>query len=180
MTWPLWILAALSVIVSYLFLPEFLPQVGGLLGGWLEPAVAHGAEEAHISVALEVALLVASIIVSLTGTYLAYRWYVQKPESIVSLRERLSFFHKLADNGYYFDDAYDWMRRGLWAAARWLSDVFDAGIIDRAVNGIGRGTGAIGAWTARLQTGLVGVYALTLFVGLVVVLGYFLITALLK
>ena len=180
MTWPLWILAILSIVVSYLFLPEFLPKVGGLLAGWLEPAVAHGAEEAHITVGLEIALLVASIIVSLTGTYLAYRFYVQKPESVVSLRERLSFFHKLADNGYYFDAAYDWLRNGLWVIARWLSETFDAGIIDRAVNGIARGTGAVGAWTARLQTGLVGTYALTLFVGLVVVLGYFLLTALLK
>ncbi|MCB0256807.1 MAG: NADH-quinone oxidoreductase subunit L [Anaerolineae bacterium] len=180
MTWPLWILAVLSIVVSYLFLPEFLPVVGGLLGGWLETAVAHGTEVAHLTIPIEVVLLVASTIVSLTGTYLAYRWYVQKPESVASLRERLNFFHKLADNGYYFDFAYDHLRQWLWAAARWLAGTFDAGIIDRAVNGIAKGTGVVGAWTARLQTGLVGVYALTLFVGLVVVLGYFLITALLK
>ena len=180
MTWPLWILAIMSIMAGYLFLPEFLPRVGGLLSGWLEPAVAHGAEEAHMSVGLELALLAASIVVALAGAYLAYRFYVQKPESVISLRERLSFFHKLADNGYYFDAAYDGLRRGLWAMTRWLSDAFDAGIIDRAVNGIARGTGAVGAWTARLQTGLVGIYALSLFVGLVVVLGYFLITVLLK
>ncbi|MEZ4771285.1 MAG: NADH-quinone oxidoreductase subunit L [Caldilineales bacterium] len=180
MTWPLWILAVLSIVASYLFLPEFLPMVGGLLVGWLETAVAHGAEVAHLAIPVELLLLVVSIVVSLTGTYLAYRWYVQKPESVASLRERLSFFHKLADNGYYFDTAYDYLRQWLWAAARWLADVFDAGIIDRAVNGIGKGAGAVGAWTGRLQTGLVGICALTLFVGLVVVLGYFLITALLK
>jgi hypothetical protein len=48
------------------------------------------------------------------------------------------------------------------------------------VNGVGRGVGWVGERTRRLQTGMVGTYALTLFVGLVIVLGYFLITTLIK
>ena len=157
-----------------------VPAKGWWIAGWLVgTGDAHGAET-HITVGLEIALLVASIIVSLTGTYLAYRFYVQKPEAWSACAKRLSFFHKLADNGYYFDAAYDWLRNGLWVIARWLSETFDAGIIDRAVNGIARGTGAVGAWTARPANRSGRHLRVDAFRWLVVVLGYFLLTALLE
>ena len=96
------------------------------------------------------------------------------------LRERLSVFYKLAANGYYFDAAYDEIRKGLWVTARFFADAVDQTGIDGVVNGVGRSVGWVGERTRRLQTGLVGTYALTLFVGLVILLGYFLITALVK
>jgi NADH-quinone oxidoreductase subunit L len=180
MTWPLWVLAILSIVSALIFLPAVVPALGGMTESWLETVLAHGGEEAHMELLLELVLLAVSGAVSLGGIYLAYRFYYKKPESVVSLRERLGFFHKLAANGYYFDAAYDEIRKGLWAVARFFADVVDLGGIDAVVNGVARGTGWIGERTRRLQTGLVGTYALTLFVGLVIVLGYFLVMALIQ
>jgi NADH-quinone oxidoreductase subunit L len=178
MTWPLWILAFMTVAASLIFLPVFLPAIGGATDSWLETALPHGAEEVHMALWLELALLVVSGAVSLLGIYLAYRFYVQKPESVVALRQRLSFFHKLADNGYYFDWAYNKLVDGLWALGRFLFSGVDAGGIDAVVNGVGRGFGWLSGKAGKLETGLVSTYALSLFIGLVLVLGYFVLTTL--
>jgi NADH-quinone oxidoreductase subunit L len=56
----------------------------------------------------------------------------------------------------------------------WLARAFDLGVIDGAVNGIGRAVVALAARGRRLQTGYVVNYALTMLVGAVVVLGFLL------
>jgi NADH-quinone oxidoreductase subunit L len=175
MTWPLWVLAFLAIFGGILNLP-FIAS----LEQWIEPIYELGPEglPEHPSVALEVALLTVSALVALGGIYLAYYFYVKNPGVTDRIRERLSIFHRLASAGYYFDTAYDYMRQGLWATARFFADSVDLGGIDAAVNGVARGAGWLGERTRRLQTGLVGTYALTLFVGLVIVLAYFLITSL--
>ena len=152
------------------------------LEAWLEPIVALGpvGVPEHPSTALEIVLLVVSGLVAIVGIYLAYRMYVRQSGWNDLLRERLSGFYKLAANGYYFDAAYDEIRKGLWVTARFFADTVDLRGIDGAVNGVARSVGWVGERTRRLQTGLVGTYALTLFVGLVIVLGYFLITAMVK
>ncbi len=177
MTWPLWILAFLAIFGGLLNLPFVMS-----LEHWIEPITELGpaAKMEHPSLAVEIGLLVVSGIVALAGIYLAYYFYVKNPGVTDRMRERLSIVHRLANNGYYFDQAYDAIRRGLWSMAGWFGDVMDQRGIDGAVNGIARGVGRIGEATRRWQTGLVGTYALTLFVGLVIVLGYFLITSLIK
>ncbi len=177
MTWPLWILAILSLFGGLINLPFVAP-----LEAWLEPIVALGpvGVPEHPSTALEIVLLVVSGLVAIVGIYLAYRMYVRQSGWNDLLRERLSGFYKLAANGYYFDAAYDEIRKGLWVTARFFADAVDQSGIDGVVNGVGRSVGWVGERTRRLQTGLVGTYALTLFVGLVILLGYFLITALVK
>ncbi len=119
-----------------------------------------------------------SALVALAGIYLAYYFYVKNPGVTDRLRERMSVLHRVASNGYYFDTAYDYLRQGFWATAHFFADTVDQGGIDAAVNGVARGAGWLGERTRRLQTGLVGTYALTLFVGLVIVLAYFLLSSL--
>ena len=83
--------------------------------------------------------------------------------------------HRLLLNKYYVDEIYDaaivqpikgLSERGLWK-------VVDAGIIDGAVNGAGA---VVSGWSAilrRLQTGSIRAYALSILVGAVVILGYY-------
>ncbi len=63
----------------------------------------------------------------------------------------------------------------LSAAAVFLARVFDLGVVDGVVNGIGR----VVAWGAselrRLQTGYVVNYALTMLAGAVIFVVYFLV-----
>jgi NADH-quinone oxidoreductase subunit L len=78
-------------------------------------------------------------------------------------------------NKYYVDEIYDaaivqpikrTSERALWR-------VFDAGVIDGAVNGAGSFVSGAGAILRRLQTGSMRTYALSVFVGVVVILGYY-------
>jgi NADH-quinone oxidoreductase subunit L len=84
--------------------------------------------------------------------------------------------HRLLLNKYYVDEIYDATvvqpihvvsREGLWRG-------FDVKVIDGAVNGTAAIVAASAAGLRRLQTGSVRTYAGSLFVGVVVVLGYYL------
>jgi len=177
MTWPLWILAFLSIFGGLLNLPFI-----ATLEHWIEPIYQMGPEgvTAHPSVALEITLLTLSALAALGGIYLAYYFYVKNPGVTDRLRERMALLHRVAANSFYFDAAYDAIRRGLWATAHFCAAAIDQGGIDAAVNGVARGAGWLGERTRRVQTGLVGVYALTMFVGLVILLAYFLVSGVLK
>ncbi len=55
--------------------------------------------------------------------------------------------------------------------AGWLAGVFDQRGIDGAVNGVAGVTGWVGAQARRLQSGLVGLYALSILFGAVALAG---------
>ncbi len=177
MTLPLWILAVLAIVGGVINLP-FVAS----LEHWLEPILALGPVGApeHPPVALEIALLLVSAIVALAGIYVAYRAYVQQPGLSDRVRERLGVAHTLAANGYYFDWAYNKLVEGLWAVSRFFFGDVDVRGVDGVVNGIARSFGWLGGKAGQLQTGLVSTYALSLFVGLVLVLGYFVVMTILR
>ena len=92
------------------------------------------------------------------------------------MARQYSGIHKLLLNKYYVDEVYDATivqpvrivsEEGLWRG-------FDVKIVDGAVNG----TAALvdgGAWILRrLQTGSVRTYASSVFLGVVLILGYYL------
>ena len=50
----------------------------------------------------------------------------------------------------------------------------DAGVIDGAVNGVGAGVQSLSSSLRRLQTGSIRTYAASLFLGAVLILGWYL------
>ena len=50
----------------------------------------------------------------------------------------------------------------------------DAGVIDGSVNGVGAGVQSLSASLRRLQTGSIRTYAASLFLGAVLILGWYL------
>ncbi len=68
----------------------------------------------------------------------------------------------------YFHDQV--LLRGFNAVARFLSNPVDIGIIDGAVNGVGRVTKWVSGELRQIQTGYVRTYALTFLVGVVLVI----------
>jgi NADH-quinone oxidoreductase subunit L len=175
MTWPLWILAVLSIVGGLINLP-FVAS----LEQWIEPIYELGPAGAagHPDLVIEIVLMALSAAVALGGIYLAYVFYIRQPGRTDAIRAAIAPLHRVASAGYYFDRVYDAIRQGLWSTAHFFADTIDTGGIDGAVNGMARGVGWLGERTRRMQTGLVGAYALTLFVGLAIVLGYFLISSL--
>ncbi len=166
MTRPLWVLAILAIVGGVLNLPFVLT-----LERWLEPAV--GEPSFHPSLALEVSLLLVSAVVALAGIYLAYARYVKEIGWARRLQNALGPLQPLVEHKYYVDEFYDAaIVQPLKALARWFAEVFDPGIIDGSVHLIGRANLAAGERLRRLHNGLVPTYALSIFVGVVVLVMY--------
>ena len=167
MTSTLWILAALALVGGLLNLPFVLT-----LEHWLEEAV--GPAAFHPSAGLEIALLVVSALVSLAGIGLAYGRYVQDAAWAKRITNVFKPLESLAQHKWYIDELY---RSAIVLPLRALADFF-AGIIDqRAIDGsvnlLGTAHLAAGNLLRRVHNGLVPTYALSLFVGVVAVLLYF-------
>jgi NADH-quinone oxidoreductase subunit L len=83
--------------------------------------------------------------------------------------------HACLLNAWYVDRLYDAVIvRPFFALSGFLARVFDLGLIDGIVNGVGR---AVVGWAGalrRVQTGYVINYALTMLVGAVLVLAFLL------
>ena len=190
MTYPLWILAAGSVVVGYVGLPAFLG--GSQLDHWLEPVI-HAHHEHH-PVVEELLVMGASIAAAAVGALAAWRlYYVRAPE-----RERLEapggFAHRLLDNKYYVDEVYQFVFVGgtlllarvgaafdryvidtivdgsarLTTVVSWFNGLFDRYVIDMLVNAVANVTFAVGNNFRRVQTGNINSY-LYVVVGAVVV-----------
>jgi NADH-quinone oxidoreductase subunit L len=179
MAFALVILAIGSVFAGYIGVPHAL---GGhnMLGEWLAPSFAapgagHDAG-GEVDTAAELALMGVSSAIAVLGIGLAWFLWIRRRDIVDGLSQRFSAVHRLLLNKYYVDEIYDAgvvqpvkviSRDGLWRG-------FDVAIIDGAVNG----TGAIVAGAAwmlrRLQTGSVRAYAGSLFLGVVLILSYYL------
>ncbi len=168
MRWPLWILAGLALVGGVLNLPRILP----LLEHWLEPSV--GVPEIHAGLGLELTLMAVGGLVALGGIYLAHARYVQEATWAHGLAQRLAPLRPLLEHRWYVDDLYRAaIVEPLWALARFSAQVVDRGVIDGTVSLVGQLHLLASDGLRRLQNGLVPTYALSLFVGVVVVVLYF-------
>jgi NADH-quinone oxidoreductase subunit L len=138
------------------------------------PAAEHG-EAAHHDTATELALMGVSVALAFAGIGLAWFFFVRSPGSADAVADAAAPVHALLLNKYYVDELYDaaivkptvGLSRGL------LWKVVDAEVIDGAVNGAGAAVETAASWLRRLQTGSVRVYAASVLLGVVLVLGYY-------
>ena len=176
------ILAVGSVVAGYVGIPHAL---GGHneIDAFLEPAFHAGpaiagaeAAEAPDETALELTLMAVSVLVAGAGIWVATVFFLRRPRSADRMAERFAGVHRLLLNKYYVDEAYDAaivqpIKR---TSAGFLWRGMDAGLIDGTVNAVGL---VVRGWSAvlrRLQTGSVRAYAMSLFLGVVVMMGYYL------
>jgi NADH-quinone oxidoreductase subunit L len=190
------VLAIGSVGAGYVGVPAAL---GGhnALGAWLAPSFAApvdagavaqaGAEaagevgegeEVHDAehIALERTLMGVSSGIAIGGLLLAAFIWLKRREIADQMARSFAPIYTLLLNKYYVDEFYDATvvkpvqavsREGLWRGV-------DVGIIDGAVNGVAAIVDAGSMVLRRLQTGSVRAYAGSLFIGVVVMLGYYL------
>jgi NADH-quinone oxidoreductase subunit L len=171
MTVPLMILAALTIVAGWaLGVPS---DEGTRFQRWLAPVLPlHEGE--HHGVA-GIMLLVLSVIVALAGILLAWFQYGAAPVRAETIGQPRTALHRLLLNAWYVDWLYDRIIvRPLFALSGWLARIFDLGVVDGAVNGIGRMVSQWAASLRRLQTGYVVNYALTMLAGAVVLVGFLL------
>jgi NADH-quinone oxidoreductase subunit L len=107
-----------------------------------------------------------SVLIALTGIGIGWVLFKRRP---------LMRMPSLLENKYYVDELYDagiinpikvFSREGLWK-------LFDVGVIDGIVNGLGQGVTQIGAVVRYLQVGFVRSYAAIILFGALAVIGYF-------
>ena len=176
------VLAIGSVVAGYVGVPHAL---GGhnALGAWLAPAFQAGTGEVAVvgdaaagAAALELTLIGVSSLAALAGIGLAAFVWVKRRELAASLARSYPGVHRVLLNKYYVDEIYDaalvhplhtMSRDVLWRG-------FDVRVVDAAVNGAGSIVGHSAGILRLLQTGSVRAYAGSFFVGVVVLLGYYL------
>ena len=171
MTWPLAVLAALTLIAGFAFgIPS---EHGTPFARFLAPVLPP--QEGEHGGAAGIMLLLLSVLVVAAGIALAWFMYIARPVRPDALGRPQTLLHRLLLNAWYVDWLYDRaIVQPLYAVAVFLARVFDLGVVDGAVNGIGRVVALGAAELRRLQTGYVVNYALTMLAGAVIFAVYFL------
>jgi len=167
MTLPLVLLAVGSAALGLLI---GFPPDAGFIHSFLGPAVAvEGAEHAP-ELGTILGLAAVSVAAGVVGIVIGISMYVRHRPDPAAVMRAAGPVYRLLVNKYYVDELYD---RKFVDATRGLFGVlwaFDVHVIDGIANGIGRIAAAGGGGARRLQTGVVGNYALTVVIGLLVVL----------
>ena len=177
---PLLILAGLSVVAGFIGIP--IIEGAHLIRAYLEPVFTRyplppGAlGHALHSPGLEVVMLLISLALAIGGILLAMYMYLID----TALPERISTqfrgIYRLLVEKYYVDEMYDRLVvEPLKRGAAWLWTQVDMRIVDSTVNQAGEFVRQDSAWLSRVQSGFVRNYALSIFLGAVVVIGYLMI-----
>jgi NADH-quinone oxidoreductase subunit L len=179
MTVPLVVLAAGSLLVGFLGVPEFVIAGGNRFGAWLAPALAggdagahEGGHAAHPSVALEWGLMFLSLAVAAAGILLGLLFYVRRPDLPAGLAQRFPVLYRTVANKYYVDEIYSALIvRPLQSVSRgFLWRIVDVKVIDLAVNLVGILSRIVSYVVRFVQTGYVQFYAAVVLIGVVVLL----------
>jgi NADH-quinone oxidoreductase subunit L len=170
-------LAAGSILAGYIGFPHALGG-GNRFEEFLEPSFAaadagSGFVERR---SLELTLMAVSTTAAIVGIGLAFFFFLRDRHAADRVAARFPGLYRLLLNKYYVDEIYDAAvvapirivsEEGLWKRV-------DAGAIDGAVNGVADTVGGLSEMLRRIQTGSVRAYAASLFVGVVLILGYYL------
>jgi len=165
---PLGVLAAGAVLVGYLGLPEH-----SAVGAFLAPII--GTEPAPTMPALLGAHLLTAVVTNpgVWALLVSGLLWVRAPGSASAVARAFGPLYWAAYHKFFVDEIYAAVIvRPLQALARWLSEVFDAGVIDGAVNGVAWVTGRAGAGLRLSQAGYVSAYALAMTLGVLALLAW--------
>jgi NADH-quinone oxidoreductase subunit L len=187
------VLALGSILAGYVGIPKAVWNDGNQIETFLEPSFeAHGAAivgqteaqparqapaaEESGGAGAELSLMAVSTLAGLAGLGVAAFFWYRKPAAADAMAVRFSGLHRLLLGKYFVDEFYN---RTIVQPIKAVSTgllwrAVDSGLIDGTVNAVGL---VVRGWSAvlrRLQTGSVRAYAMSLFLGVVVMLGYLL------
>ena len=169
MTFPLIVLAALSVIGGVLGLPEFWG-----LPNWMH----HNLDEvikiknpSILSHETEWTLMGLAVASAAAVIFFAYTLYMKHKVLPVEKEEQLKKWQKLIYNKYYVDEIYDMIiRKPLDAISNAFYKFFDLQIVDGIVNGVGTAVKSIGSVVRLAQQGNIGFYVISMVMGIVFII----------
>ena len=152
--------------------------------GQVRPVAVQETQPTHTEAAggdesTELKLMMLSSGVAVAGILIAVYFWLRNRAAAETMSKRLHGVYTLLLHKYYVDEVYDaaivqpiklLSTGGLWKGA-------DAGVIDGAVNGVGQVVRATSGVMRRAQTGSVRTYAASLFLGVALILGWYLLKA---
>jgi len=163
------VLAIGSVVAGYV-------SLGGRFERFLEPSFAPQHVEEVADRGLELTLMAVSSLIAIAGIAIAAYFFLKNRRAADRLAEQFAGPRRLLQNKYYVDEIYDAAIvqpiRIVSESALWKG--VDVRIIDGAVNGVGDTVSGASDLLRRVQTGSVRAYAASLFLGVVLILGYYL------
>ncbi len=172
MTVPMIILALVALIIGFLGIPPFNDSI---FYGFLHVDF----QNAHIfdpiaNNAPWYFLSLISVLMGLSGIYIAYILYIKKAVSPEKIKSMFKPVYLLSYNKVYIDEIYDFLIiKPLLAFFNFLWKVMDVKIIDGAVNGIASAFAGFSVKARKMQNGLLMSYILTLSVGVAALLFYY-------
>jgi NADH-quinone oxidoreductase subunit L len=160
------------------FVAPGAPHDAAPAGGPQQTPVAAQGEPAalHADASTELMLMALSTGIAFAGIGIAMYFWLRNRNAADAMSRRFAGVYRLLLNKYYIDEIYDAAIvqpiRIISTGALWKG--VDAGGIDFAVNGVGLGVRGTSSILRRLQTGSIRAYAASLFLGAVLILGYYL------
>ena len=179
MTVPLIVLAVLSTVGGFIGFP--------IMEGWnqfsefLSPVFAmdvtavgqKAAEAGHHEVGFEIIMMIVSMVIAGLGILSAYRLYIKNPSLPDRLAEQYKGAYGMVVNKYWVDEIYDFVFVGpLVRFSVFLWRIIDDILVDGTVNGVAAIVRGGSEVFKRLQTGNVQNYALSILLGIVLIIGY--------
>ncbi len=169
MTFPLIVLAVLSVIGGLLGLPEFWHMPNWMANN-LETVILRK-DPSTMPHETEWMLMGIAVLAAAATIYFAYIVYMQKKTLPLKEGDKMPGFQKLVYNKYYVDEFYNAViTKPLDAISVALHKFFDIQIIDGIVNGVGAAVKGIGSGIRLLQQGNIGFYVISMVIGIVFIM----------
>ena len=164
MTWPLMILALLSLAGGWIGIPALwngADHIGRFLAPVFALALPEAAHAAEHAVYTEMLFTGLSVGVSLAGIGLAYLFYVSRPELPSQVAQQLGGLYRLVANKYYVDEFYRFLfvRPLVIGSNEVLWKGVDQTAIDGSVNMAASRTRSLGQMARKIQSGNIRSYA---------------------
>jgi NADH-quinone oxidoreductase subunit L len=182
-TVPLIVLAALATVGGFVGVPAVL---GGSnhIHHFFEPVFGHAQEVYRIGIkeslahnhAIEYGLMGLSIAIAVIGIGLAFTMYLKSPELPGRFVARFTQLHRWVYNKWFVDEAYDVLfvnSTKKFGTFCWKG--FDLKVVDGIVNGTGKLVNICSTALRYTQSGLLHNYALTMVLGMVVMVAIFIL-----
>lgn len=169
MTFPLIVLAILSVVGGALGLPEFWHMPNWMANN-LETVIIRK-NPSTLSHDTEWSLMIIAVLGAAATIYAAYAIYRQRHIIPLNEGDKMPALQKTIYNKYYVDEIYDAViRKPLDILSEAFHKFFDIQIIDGLVNGVGAAVKGLGSGIRLIQTGNIGFYIISMVIGIVFIL----------
>lgn len=166
MTFPLIVLAVLSVIGGVLGLPEFW-HLPNWMHDNLEPIIKIK-NPSILSHETEWTLMALAVASAGAVVFFAYTLFMKHKVLPVEKESQLKPWQKVIYNKYYVDEFYDMIiRKPLDTISNVFYKFLDLQVIDGIVNGVGTAVKSVGSVVRLAQQGNIGFYVISMVMGIV-------------